>query len=113
MVLGISPCNATQDLELQGLHGGTYRFLVKDNKPGTLTLASRSSLSIDLSASAPGGRSEWLGGDGAGSGVITAPAMAGTSGGGPGTYTINATLPPKSGGTTIASERVKGSWNCA
>jgi hypothetical protein len=111
MVLGTSPCNAAQDLQLQGLHGSTYRFLVKDGKPGIQTLAAHSSLSIDLSASSTGGRSEWRGGNGAGSGVITAPATAAS--GGPGMFTINATLPPTSGGVTGAPEHVKGSWMCS
>ena len=113
LVLGTSGCNATQTLQLQGLHGSTYRFTVKDGTPGILTLASHSTLSIDLVASGTSGRSEWRGGNGAGSGVITAPPTAGGSGGGPGMYTINATVPPASGGSTSASERVKGSWMCA
>jgi hypothetical protein len=111
MVLGTSPCNAAQDLQLQGLHGSTYRFLVKDGKPGILTLAAHSSLSIDITASSTGGRSEWRGGNGAGSGVITAPSTAGS--GGPGMFTINATLPPTSGGSAGAPEHVKGSWMCS
>ena len=109
-VLGTSPCNAAQELQLQGLHGGTYRFLVKPSKPGIQTLAAHSSLSIDLTASSTGGRSEWRGGSGAGSGVITVPATARS--GGPGMFTINATLPPTSG-STGASEHVKGSWMCS
>jgi hypothetical protein len=112
LVLGTSGCNATQSLQLQGLHGSTYRFMVKDGTPGILTLASHSTLSIDLVASGTSGRSEWRGGNGAGSGVITAPPTAGGAGGGPGMYTINATLPPAPGGSTSASERVKGSWMC-
>jgi hypothetical protein len=114
-VLGTNSCNATQSLQLQGLHGSTYRFVVKDGKPGILTLASHSSLSIDLIATGTSGRFEWRGGNGAGSGVITAPPTAGGAGGGPGMYTINATLPPASGAgtSTSASERVKGSWLCA
>ena len=86
--------------------------MVTDSTPGIVTLASHSSLSIDLVSSGTSGRFEWRGGNGAGSGVITAPATAGNNAGGPGMYTINATLPPTSGGSVSGPERVKGSWMC-